>query len=127
MSEQYRLHEVPEGWPESARWDESVRNALRRFANIKGILERIERVLKDPNVCRAAATAPITSRNLRAVEVHVAQAWNELAKFAEQMKAEQAESERKVAESGRELQQKVTEGQGERLRYVCGRIDFDED
>lgn len=82
-------------------------------------------------MCRAAATGPITNRNLRAVEVQLAQAWNyELAQFAQQIevkRAEQAERERKVAESEPEVQRTVTEGQGERLRFVCGRIDLDAD
>ena len=134
MSEANGMHEVPEGWPESARWDESVWNALRRLTNIKELIGKMERVLLDPDVCRAAATGPITSRNLRAMEAQVGQVWGyELHKFEAQIEAKraeqakQAERERKVAESGREAKQKVTEWEGERLRYVCGRIDLDLD
>ena len=131
MSEPNEPRNVPEGWPEAARYDDTVWDSLRRLANIKGLLTKIEHVLRDPGVCRAAAAGPITSRNLRAVEVQLAQAWNyELAQFAQKVevkRAERAEREREEGGSGLEVAVKVPEVEGERARFVCGRIDLDRD
>lgn len=35
MSELNEPRNVPEGWPETARWDDTVWDSLRRLANIK--------------------------------------------------------------------------------------------
>lgn len=128
MNAQYRLHEVPEGWPDAARWDSNLRDILRRLYVIKEVLAKVEHVLLDSDVGVAAARGHITSRSIRAVEQYVAQMWShELCRFEAQAEAKRAERESKVVERGREVKQKVIEGPGERLRYVCGRIDFDED
>lgn len=126
MSEPHEMREIPGGWPEAARWDESVWIALQRLANIKELIGKMERVLLDPDVCRAAATGSITSRNLRATEAQIAQMWSyELHKFEAQIEAKRAEQAERAKQAERE--RKVAEEQGERLRYVCGKIDFDTD